>query len=185
MDDPRVLADRRLDALLARIERTPDRLVHEVTTAGLDRHGQIVNWAKSTYDLGHGDANLLAHAIRRHRDGGPAPDAELLDTQYAGKKARLRPIHDRIVAFAAGLGDDVTVVVQKTGVSLRRRKQFALVQAPSAKRVALGLNLPTSVSDLRAAPTTGMCSHCADLHDLGEVDDHIEQLLRLAYDHAG
>ena len=39
---------------------------------------------------------------------------------------------------------DVEVAPKKTGVSLRRAKQFALVEAPSAKRIQLGLDLGAS-----------------------------------------
>ena len=92
---------------------------------------------------------------------------------------------DEILAIARGLGDDVTVSVKKTGVSLRRRKQFALVEAPSSRRVRLGLNLAGTAPTERLRPATGMCTHSVDLTDPDDVDDEIATWLRQAYQLAG
>lgn len=122
---------------------------------------------------------------RQHLAGGRPSDDALLDAQYAGGKAALRPILDAVLARAADLGADVSVVVQKTGVSLRRAKQFALVQVPSAKRVQLSLNLDATPPGDRVQETTGMCSHRTDLTDVMDVDDEVGGWLASAYDRAG
>lgn len=173
---------------LANIERdaglTPSSVAEMVRAAGIDRHGQIIALLKHEHGLGHGHANLLATKAREILAGGPASAADLLDAQYAGAKAHLRPVHDRVVDLARGLGDDVEVVVNKTGVSLRRRKQFAVVRPVSAKRTELGLNLPATPDDDRVEPASGMCSHRMYLHGPDEVDGTVAGWLRQAYDHA-
>ena len=101
-------------------------------------------------------------------------------------KAALRPVYERLRAAAASLGPDVEVVIQKTGVSFRRRKQFGLVQAPSAKRVTLGLNLADAPADPRVVATPGaMCGYRVDLADEASVDDAVRGWLAEAYDRAG
>ncbi len=112
-------------------------------------------------------------------------DDDLLARQYAGPKAALRPTYDEIVTIARALGDDVVVSVKKTGVSLRRRKQFALVEAASNRRVRLGLNLAGTPATERLRAVTGMCTHSVDVADADDVDDEVVTWLRLAYDRAG
>lgn len=174
---------------LRNIEESTGRTVAQwadvIAATGLDKHGQIVTYLKSEHGLTHGNANTLAHQVRQLTAGGTPSDAELLDAQYSGAKAALRPIYDEVVLLARGLGDDVTVAVKKTGVSLRRRKQFALVEAKSAKRVQLGLNLRDVAPTARFRAMTGMCTHAADLADPADVDDEIAGWLRAAYDQAG
>ena len=114
------------------------RSLHEwfavLDAAGLEKHGQAMALLKGEHGMTHGFANLVA-LQHRARGVGPVTGEQLVDAQYAGAKAALRPILDRIVAEVSGFGGDVEVAPKKTGVSLRRRKQFALVEAASAKRV--------------------------------------------------
>lgn len=174
---------------LSNIERdtglTPAKVAELVRAEGLEKHGQIVAMLKADHGLGHGNANLLSVRARELLAGGPTAAEDLLDGQYAGGKAPLRPIHDEIVAAARTLGDDVEVVVQKTGVSLRRRKQFAVVKAASSRRVELGLNLPTTPDDDRVDEVSGMCSHRVNLTCLDDVDEAVRTWLREACDAAG
>lgn len=158
----------------------------EVADRGLEGHGRILAFLKAEHGLSHGNANAMAHAVRELAAGGPAQSDALLDAQYAGPKAALRPICERLTAAAATLGPDVDVVVQKTGVALRRRRQFGLVQAPSASRIALGLNLPEPPGDARVIATPGaMCGYRVDLPDLAAVDDDVLSWLAAAYEQAG
>jgi predicted transport protein len=70
--------------------------------------------------------------------------------QYSGKKAALRPLFERIVALARGLGEDVKVCPCETIVPFYRNHVFAEVK-PLATRLDLGLALgdPASVQDPR------------------------------------
>ena len=77
-------------------------------------------------------------------------------------------------------------MIQKTGVALRRRKQFGVVQAPSAKRVSLGLNLAEASPDPRLVATPGaMCRYRVDLDSVEAVDATVKGWLAAAYDLAG
>lgn len=173
---------------LRNIEQSTGRTVAEwsavISEAGLSKHAEIVAYLKGTHGLTHGNANLLARKARELAEGGPAPESGLLDAQYAGAKAALRPTYDAVVARASALGDDVSVVVQKTGVSLRRGKQFGLVQAPSAKRVELGLNLGDTKPNGRLQAASGMCTHRVILTSPAEVDAEVIGWLSAAYEKA-
>jgi len=173
-------------AQLRTIEQSTGRSVAEwaaaVQAAGLERHGEILAWLKAEHGLTHGNANGLALAVRTLMAGGTPSEAALLDAQYAKGKAALRPICDQIVAAARALGADVTVVVQKSAVSLRRGRQFALVEAPSSARVRLGFNLRGAEPTGRVTATTGMCTHSVDLGSVADIDDEVLGWLAHAYD---
>lgn len=174
---------------LANIEASTGMTVADFTAAvsstGLVKHGEIVKYLKADHSLTHGNANLVAHLVRESLEGGPAGDDALLEAQYSGGKAHLRNVLDAVLDTTAGLGDDVEVVVQKTGVSLRRAKQFALVRAASARRVELGLNLASTPGDERVSEAKGMCSHRVDLTSADDVDHDVVTWLRDAYERAG
>lgn len=149
--------------------------------SALDKHMAILKHLKTTYNLGHGNAYLLAIRIREHNSGGPETEDNLLDQQYSGAKASLLPIYNKIEEICNAMGDDVTKVIQKTGVAFRRNKMFILVQAPSAKRIQIGINLPNSTTHKRVKAIKGMCSHRIDIIELDEVDEQLSDWIQQAY----
>lgn len=138
------------------------------------KHGAIVAFLKAEHGLTHGYANLIAQRTLAESSGAPQGDAELVAAQYRGPRAALRPIHDALVKAALQLGGDVVVVAKKTCVSLRRSRQFALIQPASNLRVDLGLKidgLPLG-GRLEAWPST-MCSHRVRLETAAQVDGQV------------
>lgn len=185
MPDPDAATQTQLRNITAQTGRTVADYTALVVAQGTLSHGQIIAFLKAEHGLTHGNANLIAHLVREQLAGGPATDDTLLTAQYAGPRAALRPVLDRLTEAATGFGPDVSVVIQKTGVSLRRRKQFGVVGAPSGGKVRLGLNLAATPADPRIKATTGMCSHQVDLTGPDTVDAGVIGWLRQAYDQAG
>jgi hypothetical protein len=186
MTDPQAATETQLRNIQAQTGKTVEDFTADVRARGPLTHGQIITLLKSEHGLSHGNANLIAHQVREALAGGPASAEDLLAAQYAGAKAALRPVHDRLVAIATGLGTDVSIVTQKTGVSLRRRRQFGVIGAPSGGRIALGLNLDATPDDPRVVATAGaMCSQRVDLRSLDAVDAEVERWLAQAYERAG
>lgn len=165
------------------------RLIHE---RGLTKHGEIVGWLKSEHGMSHGNANRVALIARdpeagagRAAGGAPTSD-DPAAVLYAGKKADLRPIHDRVMAIIAGFGP-VEVAPKKGYVSLRRRKQFAMLQ-PAASHVDLGLILPGTPKMGRLEPGgsfNAMFSHRVRLASPEAIDGDVVAWLRSAFDAAG
>lgn len=166
-----------------RTGRSLDEWLAILAGSGLDRHGQIVAHLKKEHGMSHGYANLVAH---RHLAGGkPEPSGDdLVAAQYQGPKAALRPLYDRLIAAARSVGDDVDVAPRKTGVSLRRRKQFALITPATRSRIDLGLNLRDQPATTRLQTATGMCTHKTAVHTADDIDDELLDLLRQAYEQA-
>lgn len=167
---------RSLDEWRALLAREPAR-----------KHGEIVAWLKSTHGVTHGFANLIAH---KHlaSDAGSADAGDLLAAQYAGAKAALRPIYETLVAKLAAFGEDVELVPKKGYVSVRRKKQFALLQPSTATRFDVGIQLK-GASPAGRLETSGswnaMVSHRVRIEAVREVDAELLGWLRTAYDSAG
>jgi hypothetical protein len=148
------------------------------------KHGELVKWLKTEHGVTHGFANLIAHENFKAETASGDPIA----AQYAGEKKSLVPIYKALIRAAKSFGKDVEVSPKKTYVSLRRKKQFALIQPSTKTRVDLGLNLKgTSPSGrLEAAGSfNAMCTHRVRLTSTTEVDANVSKWLKKAYDAAG
>ena len=158
-----------------------------VRRSGAQRHGEIVKWLK-TQGVTHGYANLIAHGVLGSDAVSQAGSGtDLVAAQYAGKKAALRPIYDAVVSKVQAFGGDVDLSPKKAYVSLRRSKQFGLVQPSTPSRLDIGLNL-------KGVPPTGrleasgsfnaMCTHRVRVESLADVDAELIRWLKKAYESA-
>lgn len=156
----------------------------EITQAsGLEKHGQILEMLKTDHGMTHGFANLVA--MKTLQSGAEPSQDDLLEAQYSGPKADLRPIYDTIVAAVAKFGGDVEISPKKTYVSLRRNKQFGIVQPSSRTRVDVGINIKgaDSTDRLEASGSfNAMVSHRVRLTEKSQVDDELIAWLQQAYD---
>lgn len=146
---------------------------------GPTTHGQGISRLKSE-GVSHGYANLIV-TLYRSRE---AEEVDLVAAQFSGRKAALRPLYDQVVKLARGFGDDVEVAPRKTAVALRRSRQFAYLEVPSASRLRVGLNLAGTEPTSRLLAAGGMCSHRVDVSDPAELDDELVGWLRAAYERA-
>jgi len=185
MADPSAATSTQLRNIEAVTGMTIPAFAAAVAERGVQGHAQIIAFLKAQYGLTYGNANAVALKVRELSAGGPAPSDALLDAQYEGAKSSLRPVYEQLARIAASLGPDVQILVQKTGVAFRRRKHFALVQAPSAKRVHLGLNLSATPDDPRVVPAAGMCNHRVDFEGLESINGDVVKWLTRAYQEAG
>ena len=157
-----------------------------VDKSGLTKHGQVRDMLKKDLGMGHGDANLVATLYFRSKEPVAAAGGDPLDEIYAGPKAGLRPIHDKLMA-AIGRFGEFEVAPKKGYVSLRRKKQFAMIGPGSATRVDVGLNMKDvpATERLVAEKPGGMCQYKVKLTSPAEVDAELVGWLRRAYDAAG
>ena len=181
--------DKALATQLANIEkrtgRTLEQLKAFVKSSGLEKHGEARDFLKRELGMGHGDANTLVHWVFQSAAAfaGPAP-AGAAEAFYA--KAALRPIHDAVMARIQGLGP-FEVAPKKTYLSLRRKKQFAMVGPATNTRVEVGLNMKgvKAAGRLEALPPGGMCQYKVKLTSADQVDDQLLTWIREAYQQAG
>jgi hypothetical protein len=163
-----------------------DAWLKVVAKAKLAKHGEIVAMLKADHGMGHGFANLVAHKALAS-DAGSADSDDLIATQYAGPKAALKPMYDKLVGIVEGFGKDIELAPKKAYVSLRRSKQFGLIQPSTATRLDLGLNLKGVAPRGRLEASgswNAMCSHRVKLAGAGDIDAEVKAWLKQAYDAA-
>ena len=133
MADPQAAVQTQLKNVQAKTGQTIGQLHAAVADTGLAKHGERRSWLMAQFELGYGDANMVASFI-----GKPLPDlgtgapaappvgaeGDPLDAIYAGAKAPLRPLHDAVMAAAQALGD----------TKPRRRRAISACAARSSLR---------------------------------------------------
>ena len=180
-----------LKNIQTRTGKSLDELFALIEKSGIAKHGDIVAMLKNDLGMGHGDANTLAVMHKRSKEapaGGTAGAADdaVVDALYAGPKAALRPIHDKVMEVIGKLGE-FEIAPKKTYLSLRRKKQFAMVGPATKTRVEVGLNMKDieGTERLLVLPPGGMCQFKVNLTEVKDVDTELLAWIKRAYDAAG
>ena len=180
---PAEMAQTMFDNMPEKTGKTIDQWLKIVARTGLSKHGEIVKHLKSKHGVTHGYANTIAHTALRS-GASDHEDADLIASQYSGAKESLRPIYDALVKAVAQFGDDVEISPKKAYVSLRRNKQFAIIQPSTKTRVDVGINLkgvePTDRLEASGS-FNAMVSHRVRVSDKDEVDSQLIAWLKTAY----
>ena len=148
-----------------------------------EKHGQAVKYLKTEHGVTHGFANTIVTLSRKN----PESDTiDLVATQYKGKE-NLQPIYDFLIKKIKAFGKDVEIAPKKAYVSIRRNKQFALIQPSTKKRVDLGINLKgkTPEGKIEASGSfNSMVSHRVRLESKADVTKEVLAWLKEAYQNA-
>ena len=180
---PEEMANTMIANMQEKTGKTLEQWLTITSKSGLAKHGEIVKLLKSDHGMTHGFANLVAHKTLKSDAGSATGSADLVSAQYSGPKAGLKPIYDALIA-AIGKLDGVEVSPKKTYVSLRRSKQFAIVQPSTKTRVDLGLNLKGEPAQGRLEASgsfNSMVSHRVRLEKPTDVDRDVVAWLKQAW----
>ena len=171
---------------LANIEKNYGHSIGALTEVigkgGLTKHSEVVAMLKERYGMAHGAAHRVSLTARDHLASQNAASPTSVATG-------LEPLYDKLLSIAVALGPDVEQAQKKGYVSLRRRKQFAMLQ-PGARWVNVGLVLPAVKPAARlesAAKWNALFSHRhrVRVHATSEVDAELRSWLLAAYRAAG
>jgi hypothetical protein len=176
-----------IDNLPEKTGKSLDQWLKLMARQRFEKHGEIVKWLKSEHAITHGFANLIAHTHRDAVAGDSYGEIDLVGAQYEGPKAGLRQIYVAIIKVVSGFGNDVEVAPKKAYVSLRRNKQFALVQPSTKDRIDVGINLkgqPPTARLEKSGSFNAMVSHRVRISKKSEVDAELKRWLKSAYDAA-
>lgn len=157
-----------------------------VSAQGLAKHGQMLAWLKTEHGLSHGHANHVAK--RALEAAAPRSEDDPIAHLFEGDKAGLRGLHDRLAAEITRFGPDVEFAPKKANISVRRAKQFALIQPSTKTRLDLGLILKGVEPEGRLEASgsfNAMFTHRVKLADAGDIDAEVLGWLKHAYDAAG
>jgi hypothetical protein len=181
MADPKAAVATQLRNIEGKTGKTLAQLYRLIADSGLTKVGEQRKMLMDTLGLGYGDANALA--ITAKDAAAPASAADPLDAIYSGAKAPLRALHERVTAAIDKLGA-YEKAPKKAYVSMRRKKQFAMLGPATRDQVELGLNvkdLPASAR-LKVMPPGGMCQYTVRLSAPDEIDAELMGWVRRAYD---
>ena len=189
------ILDQAVETQLKNIEVKAGKSRQELTlsllASGLTRHSELREHAMSQFGLGYGDANALVHFALKSDGTRDAQERSLTDTAvldeiYTGPKAALRPIHERLMAAIVTFGE-FEQLPKKGYISLRRKKQFAMIGPATNTRVEVGLNIKSLPADERliVQPVGSMCNYKVKLSSIAEIDDNLIAWLKQAFESAG
>lgn len=173
---------RNLEEWLALIERS-----------GLASEKERRDWLKREHQLGTNSAMFLAE--RSVGKGFELDDSDAylkaaegyVAEMFAGPRAGLKPVYDRLLSLGLGLGKDVRACPCKTIVPLYREHVFAQIKPATLQRIDLGFALGDAKATGRLIDTGGFAkkdriTHRIPIESPKDIDAEVERWLRLAYE---
>ncbi len=172
--------------------RSLDDWMNYIRKSGPKTERERCDWLKLELGLGTNTAAWLAERSVGTGWDEDTPEgylrmaAKYVEDQYAGKKAVLRPIFDRLVRLGKETAGDVKVCPCKTMVPLFRNHVIAQIKASTNTRVDFGLALGARKPTGRLIDTGGLAkkdriTHRIPIGSLEEIDDEVINWLKLAY----
>jgi predicted transport protein len=176
---------------IANIEKTTGKKLIEwiavVNKSGLEKHGELVSFLKEKHGFTHGNANMVVHYAKQSHAGAAGNSEDLITQQYKGKE-NLRRWYDKLMTEINKFGKDVELAPKKTYVSLRRKKQFAIIQPSTKDRLDVGLNIKgvtPSGNVIASGSWNAMCTHRIKVEDEKMINKELVEWIKKAYEQAG
>jgi hypothetical protein len=160
MDNLKQAVQTQIDNIQKKTGRSFAELSAMVTDSGLTQHSRLREMFMRELNLTYGDANALVHAILQSDDALMA----------------------EIVTFG-----EFETLPKKGYVSLRRKKQFAMIGPATNARMEVGINSKDLAADPRLLeqPKGSMCNYVVRLTDPAQVDASLIGWIRAAFEAAG
>jgi hypothetical protein len=176
---PEESLEKMISSLKEKTGRTLDEWKEVVATSGWKAHGEITKGLKEGFGVSHGYANQIALRVREAPQENADPIADMF-----GKRPDAKAIFDVLLPKILDFGQDVDLAPKKGYVSLRRNKQFAILQ-PAAGRLDVGIQLKGVAPQGRLEASgsfNAMLSHRVKVSTPKEVDDELMGWLKQAYE---
>ena len=153
--------------------------------SGFSKHKEFMGLLKNDHGLTHGFANMISLQALKSDSHTASDTGSLVDAQYSGTKAALRPLYEKLLQAIGRFGKDIEVSPKKAYVSLRRNKQFAIIQPSTATRLDVGINLkdaePTERLE-KSGSFNAMVSHRVRVSSQSDIDKELLGWLKSGYD---
>src|SRR5712692_8757720 len=173
--------------------RTLEEWISFMKESGPPTEKERREWLKTQHKLGTNYAWWLAERAegKGMEDGDPQAylkaAEKYVEEMFAGPKAGLRPIYDKLLALGLKLGKDVKACPCKTIVPLYRHHVFAQIKPTTRTRIDLGFALKDLKPTGRLLDTGGYAkgdriTHRIPIMSLADIDDEVKHWLRAAYD---
>ena len=184
--------------LPAKTGRSLEQWIDLVQTEGPPAAADRREWLKNEHGLGTNAAWWIAERADPDFDPGLADDdpekylqaaERYVAEMFAGSKAGLRPLYDRLLQLGLGLAKDVKACPCKTIVPLYRQHVFAEIKPATRTRIDFGLALgkateplPARLIDTGGKAKKDRITHRFAITRVEEIDAEVERWLRRAYE---
>jgi len=177
----------------AKTGRSVDEWVAFIKKSGPKTEIERRDWLKKEHKLGTNYSWWLAErSVGKNLDEGD-PDAYLRDAEryveemYAGKKAALKPIFDRLLELGLSIGDDVKACPCQTMVPLYRENVFMQIKPTTNTRIDLGLFLRGAQPPKSVIPTGGeekgdRITHRIPIETVEQINGDVTKWMKKAYE---
>ncbi len=176
---------------IANIEKSTGKKLNEwfsiINKSGFSKHGELVNFLKEKHGFTHGNANTVVHFAKQSHAGAAENDTDWIGEQYKGKE-NLKPWYDKIMAEINKFGSDIEISPKKAYVSLRRKKQFTIIQPSTKDRLDVGLNIKgvaASGNVEEGSKWNAMCTHRIRVEEEKTINKDLFNWIKQSYDQAG
>jgi hypothetical protein len=176
--------------LFERTGKTIDDWVAIVKQSGPPTEKERRAWLKEVHGL---TTNYCWWVAERAEGKGTAasqynPEA-LVEAMFAGSKAGLRPLYDRLLEMGLKLGPDVKVCPCQTIVPFYRKHVFAQVKPTTRTRIDFGLALakvdrplPGRLIDTGGLAKKDRITHRFEVASEKDIDKEVEKWFKIAYE---
>jgi hypothetical protein len=113
---------------------------------------------------------------------------EYVEAMFAGKRAALKPLYDRLLAIGLAIGKESKACPCQTIVPLYRHHVFAEIKPATNGRIDVGLalgnvktKLPARIEAVKNAKGNRI-THRIPIESADEIDAFVEKWLKAAYD---
>ena len=179
--------------LLERTGKSADEWVAIVRKQGPLEEKARREWLKTAHGFTTNYAWWIAELSVGKGQEHADPDAYLasaekyVENMFAGKRAALRPIYDRLLKLGLAAGKDAKACPCQTIVPLFRHHVFAQIKPATNSRIDMGFALGDRKATGRLVDTGGVAkknriTHCIPITSAGDIDQEITRWLKTAYD---
>ena len=169
-----------IDNMPEKTGKSLDEWKQILINSGLEKFGEKVKYLKAEHGITHGYANTIVGLSKEEKQS----DNDLVLAQYKGKETLLT-MYAVLLNVINTFGKDIEIAPKKANVSLRTKRQFALIQPSTKTRIDLGLKLKSQPVEGRleaSGPFGTMCTHRIQLTDVSQIDQEVIDYMKLAYE---
>lgn len=174
-----------LDTVKAKTGKSPADFAKLALAKGLTKHGELVAWLKSDFELGHGHANAIVGVLLKSEARAAGGD-EKLEKLFSGKKAVWLEPAKTLISSIQEFGTGIEALPNETYINiLVGKKKMAIVQPASMERLDIGIKLKgvTPEGRLEASGSwNNMVTHRVRINDAKEIDAELLGWLEQAYE---
>jgi hypothetical protein len=173
--------------------RSLEQWIELVKTEGPPTEKERRDWLKANHGLGTNASWWIAERAEGKGWEDTDPESYLkaaaawVEEMFAGPKAALRPLYDRLLKLGLSMGKDVKACPCKTIVPLYRRHVFAEIKPATRTRIDLSFALRDAPLAGRLTDTGGRdkgnrLTHRTAITRPEDIDDEVKRWLKAAYD---